>query len=131
MTKGNLRRVSWMLALPACLLIAATGLAHPWHDDALTTLQAVMRGKAVVRSLVEKGEPVNGELLDETWKEINGRTRCSATPLYYLVSLENLSRGKTLYVLLDHSGRFRRARFDDGFAELKFSSFPVFPCERW
>ena len=131
MTNRNLRWARWIPALPACLLIVATGFAHPGHDDALTTLQAVMRGKAVVRSLVEKGEPINGEVLDESWNEINGRARCLATPLYYLISLENLSAGKTLYILLDHGGRYRRARFDDGFAELKFSSFPVFPCNRW
>lgn len=131
MTKRNLQRASWMFALPACLMIVATGFAHPGHEDALTEVQAVMRGKAIVRSLVAKGEPVNGEVLDDTWNEINGRSKCSATPIYYLISLENLSRNKTIYILLDHEGRYRRARFDDGFAELRFSSFPVFPCERW
>ena len=130
MTIGNLRRVAWILALPACLLTFATGLAHPGHADALTTRQAVMRGKAIARSLIKKGEKVNGELLDESWNNIDGRTSCTATPLYYLISLENLSARKTLYLLLEHSGRFRRARFDAGFAELKFSSFPLVDCGR-
>lgn len=130
MRYGKTRRVSWLLALPACLLIATTGLTHPGHDDALTTLQAVWRGKAAIRWLIEKRKPVNGEVLDESWNDIDGRTSCSATPLYYLVRLENRAARKTLYILLSHSGGFMRARFDDGFAELTFTrSFPMVDCD--
>jgi len=127
----RLRRFSAVLALPACLLIVASSFAHPGHDDALTTEQAVAIAKSAVRRLVEQGEPVNGVLLDESWRDIDGNARCAATPIYYLISLDSYSEGKTLHVLLSHSGRFMRARFDKDFAELKFSSFPVFPCNRW
>lgn len=131
MTNGNLRQMPWILALPACLLIVATSLAHPGHDDALTKEQAVAIAMAAVRRLVEEGRPVEGEVLGETWTEVDGRPKCSATPVYYLISLDNYSEAKTLHVLLNHSGRFMRARFDKNFAELTFSSFPVFACERW
>ncbi len=130
MKNANLRRGSWILTLPACLLIVSGALAHPGHEDALTTQQAVMRGKAIIRSLIRDGKPVEGELLDENWNDINGRASCAATPLYYLISLENRFEGRTLHLLLDHSGRFRRARFDAGFAELRFSSFPLLDCGR-
>lgn len=131
MDKPTLRRISRLLALPACWFMVATSMAHPGHDDALTTVQAIAIAKAAVRGLVKSGELINGETLPESWNEADGRATCSATPIYYLVGLQNYSEGKTLHVLLDHGGRFRRARFDANFAELKFSSFPVFPCERW
>ena len=131
MTKDNLRHVACAFALFQCLLAAGLCLAHPGHDDALTTVQAVAIAKAAIRELVKEGKPVEGEVLGESWNEIDGQPQCSATPVYYLVSLDNFSEAKTLYVLLHHSGRFMRARFDKHFAELTFSSFPVFACERW
>ena len=130
MAKGNLRRAAWIVALPACLLMAEIGLAHPGHHDGLTTKQAVIRGKAIVRSLVENGETVNGELLDESWNNIDGHANCAATPEYYLISLENRSKGKTVHLLLDRGGKFLHARFDESFDELDSSSFPLPGCDQ-
>ena len=129
MNSKNLRRASWLLALPACWLLHETSLAHPGHEGSLTTAQAVAIAKASVRRLIKDGEEIQGVVLSEDWKEIDGEPKCSATPIYYLISLDNYSEGKTLYVLLNHGGRFLRARFDKNFAELTFSSFPVFKCE--
>ena len=129
MNSRNRRRASWVLALPACLLLHASTLAHPGHEGSLTTAQVFAIAKAAVRRLIRDGEPVQGVVLSEDWKEIDGQPKCSATPIYYLISLDNYSEGKTLYVLLNHGGRFLRARFDENFAELTFSSFPVFKCE--
>lgn len=127
---GRLRRRSWWLLLPAWLLIAAIAHAHPGHDDALTTLQAVWRGKAAIRWMIDKRKPVNGEVLGESWNDIDGRASCSATPMFYLVSLENPAEGRTLYLLMNHSGGFMRARFDREFAELKFTAhFPMVDCD--
>ena len=98
----------------------------------MTTEQAVWRGKAAIRWLVEEQKLVDGELLDDSWNDLDGQTSCAATPLYYIVSLENRAAGKTLYLLLHHSGRFMRARFDAEFAELKFtSSLPQVECKKW
>lgn len=118
-----------LLALVAALVVVAAN-SHPGHDDALTKVQAIAISKASVRRLVAGGDLIDGEALPESWLEIDGHPRCEATPIYYLVSLDNFAEAKTLHVLLDHSGRFRRARFDKNFAELIFSSFPVFKCER-
>ncbi len=115
----------------ACLLMSTAAFAHPGHEDALTKVQAVAIAKAAIRRLVEEGKPVQDEVLGEAWYHIDGSPKCSATPVYYLISLDNYSEGKTVHVLLNHSGRFMRARFDKHFAELTFSSFPVFACERW
>ena len=124
------RRAPWVLALPACVLMATTGLAHPGHEDALTTLQAIWRGKAAIRWLVDKERPVDGKVLDASWNEIGNSGSCRATPLYYLVSLDNPAQGKTLYLLLNHSGGFMRARFKADFAELRFTaSFPMVDCD--
>ena len=129
--KDDLQKKPWASALLLCWLIIGTCLAHPGHDDALTTEQAVAIAKAAVKKLVKEGKPVEGEVLGDAWNEVDGNPECSATPVYYLVRLDKYSEGKTLYVLLHHSGRFMRARFNKQFAELTFSSFPVFECERW
>ena len=131
MRQASSRQAARIPALLTCLLAAAVSFAHPGHEDALTKVQAVAIAKAAVRQLVEDGKAMQGEVLGEAWNEIDGYPKCSATPVYYLISLDNYSEGKTIHVLLNHSGRFMRARFDKNFAELTFSSFPVFACERW
>ncbi len=131
MTCSRSKQTRRVLVVLACAFFAAVSYAHPGHEDALTKIQAVAIAKAAIRKLVEEGKPVQGEVLGEAWNQIDGYPKCSATPVYYLISLDNYSEGKTVHVLLNHSGRFMRARFDKNFAELTFSSFPVFACERW
>ena len=128
---GALHRIVAFLGVLICVLTGVAAHAHPGHEDALTKVQAIAIAKAAIRQLVEEGKPVQGEALSEAWNQIDGYPKCSATPVYYLISLDNYSEGKTVHVLLNHSGRFMRARFDKNFAELTFSSFPVFACERW
>ena len=130
MPNGFRRQAVRLLLLFMSALAVVAVSAHPGHDDALTKIQAIAISKAAVRRLVANGDLIDGEALPESWLETDGYPRCEATPIYYLVSLDNFAEAKTLYVLLDHSGRFRRARFDKNFAELIFSSFPVFKCER-
>ncbi len=120
-----------LVAVSVCALTSVAAYAHPGHEDALTKVQAIAIAKAAIRQLIEEGKQVQGEVLGEAWNQIDGYPKCSATPVYYLISLDNYSEGKTVHVLLNHSGRFMRARFDKNFAELTFSSFPVFACERW
>lgn len=131
MVRRETRRRSVLLASLALLLLGVTAHAHPGHDDALTKVQAIAIAKAAIRRMIENGEAVQGELLAESWIDAEGRASCEATPVYYLVGLQNYAEGQKLFVLLDHTGQFRRARFKPDFAELRFSSFPVFPCERW
>ena len=104
-------------------------VSHTGYADALTTEQAVLRAKAIVRRLIEDSEEVRGEVLDESWNNIDGRPTCSATPSHYMVSLPNYSDGSSLYVLLDNERHCVRIRFDANFAEIKPVSFPTFPCE--
>jgi hypothetical protein len=126
----HLRTAARLLPITACLLGAPAALAHPGHEGSLTTPQAVERGRAAVARLIKQEKKLYGEQLDESWNDTNGRARCAASQLYYLVSLENPTEGRVLHVLLNHSGKFLRARFDAGFAELRFSPFPMFDCER-
>ena len=63
MSEKHLRRTSWTLALPALMLVCAGSYAHPGHEDALSSTQAIMRGKAVIRSLVDSGELVVAKCL--------------------------------------------------------------------
>ncbi len=109
-------------------LFVADVLSHPGHDHELTEKQAILRGKAVLRSLVRKQEPVKDEILDESWLEATNIVTCSDTPEYYLISFDNRTAGKRLYILLSSAGKYLRSNFDGQFAELIFSSYPVFAC---
>jgi hypothetical protein len=110
-----------------CLAVGSAN-AHPGHEHVLTEKLAIMRGKAVVSSLVRKQEPVKGELLDESWIEASKFATCKDTPEYYLITFENRAAGKTLYILLTSAGKYLRANFDGHFADLAFSSYPVLGC---
>ena len=89
---------------------------------------AIIRGKAVVSSLVGEQEPVNGEILDESWVRATGNASCRETPEYYLIAFHNRLADKTLYILLTSAGKYLRANFDGHFADLAFSSYPVLSC---
>lgn len=123
------RWTAWILA-SAGALTGPTSAAHPGHEGALTTPQAVDRGRQAVRLLIERGDLIDGAELDPSWIDARGPASCTASALHYLVMLENQWERRRLYLLLNHSGKFLRARFDDGFAELRFSPFPMFDCER-
>lgn len=109
-------------------LVAGNATAHPGHENVLSTKQAILRAKAVVRSLVKKGEPISGQNLDESWLQATDLVHCKETPEYYLVAFDNRETGKTLHVLLKVDGKYLRANFDGHFADLAFSSYPVLSC---
>ena len=115
--------------LLACQLLGpGIAVAHPGHDHVLTEKQAILRGKAVVSSLVRKEKPVNGEILDESWIQATDTATCKETPEYYLIAVDNRTARKTLYLLLTSAGKYLRANFDGQFADLTFSAYPVQSC---
>ena len=106
----------------------SSAFAHPGHDHVLTEKQAILRGKAVVSSLIRKEELVKGEQLDESWEQATDSATCKETPEYYLIAFDNPAADKTLYILLTSAGRYLRANFDGQFADLTFSPYPVQRC---
>lgn len=112
-----------------CLhMLAVAAVAHPGHENVLSTEQAILRGKAIVRSLVDKGESLNGEKLDAVWLQATDFAGCKETPEYYVIAFDNRTAGKTLYILLSVVGKYLRANFDGQFADLTFSTYPVQSC---
>jgi hypothetical protein len=87
-------------------------MAHPGHDHVLTEKLTIMRGKAVVSSLVRIEQAVRGEVLDASWLEATANSSCKETPGYYLIAFANRVAGMTLYVLLTSAGKYLRSSFD-------------------
>jgi len=121
-------RTTSILVICLQLLAGASAVAHPGHEHVLTEKQAILRGKAVVSSLIRKEEPVNGEILDESWQQATDTATCKETPEYYLIAVDNRTARKTLYLLLTSAGKYLRANFDGQFADLTFSAYPVQSC---
>jgi hypothetical protein len=91
--------------LLACQLFRiGIAIAHPGHAQVLNERLAILRGKAIVSSLIRKEEPVKGEVLDETWQQVTDSATCKETPEYYLIAFDNRQLGKTLYILLTSAG---------------------------
>ena len=115
--------------LLACqLIVINNAFAHPGHDHVLNTEQAILRAASIVESIVEKGKLIKGEKLDDSWKQATMSGACKKTPEYFLISFNNRTAGKVLYLMLTISGKYMRANFDGNFAELIFSSYPVQSC---
>lgn len=110
------------------LAVATGAAAHPGHENVLSTKQAILRGKAVVRSLVRNGESIKGQILDQSWLQATDFVDCKETPEYYLIAFDNAPMEKSLYILLTVTGKYLRANFDGHFADLAFSSYPVLGC---
>jgi len=103
-------------------------MAHPGHDHELTKEQAILRGSAVVSSMVDESTLVNGEVLGDSWKQASESATCKETPEFYLITIANRNVEKTIYILLTSTGKYLRANFDGHFADLLFSSYPVMDC---
>ena len=117
------------IVLPAGQLFGSgSSFAHPGHEHVLTEKLAVLRGKAVVSSLIRKKELIRGETLDESWEQVTDSATCMETPENFLIAFENRQVGKTLYILLTSTGKYLRANFDGQFADLTFSPYPVQSC---
>ena len=121
------KKLSTIVICLQCLVIGSA-MAHPGHDHVLTDKQAVLRGKAVISSLISQEDLVAGETLDESWKQATDSATCKEIPEFYLISFDNQHARKTLYILLTAAGKYLRANFDGHFAELTFSPYPLQSC---
>lgn len=120
---------TFSISLLAFLLIVFTNTsAHEGHDHELSKEQAIARAASAVASIVDKVELIEGELLDDGWKQATNAATCKETPQFYLISFNNRTAGKTLYLLLTSAGRYMRANFDGHFADLTFSPYPLQSC---
>ena len=109
-------------------MVSGTTAAHPGHENVLSMTHAIMRGEAIVRSLIDKGESLNGKKLDKNWLQATDNASCKETPEYYLISFDNREAGKTLYILLSGACKYRRANGEGQLADLTFSPYPLQSC---
>ena len=117
------------IAVALLFLILAGGVnAHPGHENVLSTKQVLMRGRAVVSSLVRKEQQVDGVVLDDTWNQASDTATCRETHEHYLIAIDNRDAGKTLYLLFSVAGKYLRANFDGQFADITFSPYPLRDC---
>lgn len=124
------KNFSFLLLTVACVLtgIFADVPAHPGHENVLSTKQAILRGKAIVRSLVRKSEKIEDIKLDEGWLNATENVDCRETHEYYLIAFDNHATDTTLYVLLTTAGKYLRSNFDGHFVDVAASPYPLEEC---
>jgi len=83
------------------MFIPASILAHGDHEP-LTAEDFIGKATYDVSIIVDDKEPVEGELLDETWKQIgeNDKQLVKQTDNFVIVSFYNREKKRTLFVLL-------------------------------
>ena len=94
----------------------------------LTTEQAMSKAARAVGRLIDKGESIGPENLDDSWKQVTATGECKENSEHYIISFNNRKLGKTLYVLLTIEGAYKRSNFDGTFSDLTFSPYPLQDC---
>ena len=103
-------RITFFILL--VLLINTNVFAHGDHAR-LTDEDFIGKATFDVSTIVDNKEPVEGELLDETWKKIreNDKQIVKKTDKFVIVSFYNRERKRTLFVLLTEYIEYRGANF--------------------
>jgi len=99
------------------LLTPNLAIAHASHGEPLSDEQAIIKATEYTSMIVEKPEFMKELPLDVSWKTTDIKIH-KKNLRYFIVSLYNASKEKTLYVLLDAYGDFHGANFNGTFEGL-------------
>lgn len=99
------------------LLAPNLALSHSSHGEPLSDEQAIIKVTEYTRMIVEKPELMKELALDASWKTADIKIH-EKNLRYFIVSLYNASKEKTLYVFLDTYGEFYGANFNGTFEGL-------------
>ena len=91
-------------------------LAHGDHAP-LTDKDFIGKASFDVSIIVDNKEPVEGELLDESWKKVseNDKQVFKKTEHFVIVSFYNREKKRTLFVLLTEYIKYLGANFSGAF----------------
>ena len=97
-------------------LLSTNAFAHGDHP-LLTDKDFIGKATFDVSTIVDNKEPVEGELLDESWKKIreNDKQIVKKTDKFVIVSFYNRERKRTLFVLLTEYIEYLGANFSGKF----------------
>ncbi|MDI1226739.1 MAG: DUF6488 family protein [bacterium] len=105
------------LAIVTILFSAAPSFGHgdhvpsnPISENAV--LEQSMKDLAII---VDNKEEVEGQLLDDSWKDAKDPSFADKGKGYYVVSVTNEKANKTVYLLMADSGEFYDANFTGKF----------------
>lgn len=110
------------------VIVPGSMLAHEGHDHSLTPEQAILKAASDVELFVDDGNLIDGQRLDDSWKQVIKSGVCKKNPVHFVISFDHRAAGKTLYVLLSTSGKYMRANFKGNFADVTFSPYPIQSC---
>jgi len=93
------------------------------HGNAasISNKKAIIAANDNVLSIVKQKIEINGSKLDSSWDNLPSSSKAiyKKSDSYYIVSLENKTIDKTLYVLLSSQGKFRDANYSGKFEGVK------------
>ena len=98
------------------LLVSTNVFAHGDHAQ-LTDEDFIGKATFDVSTIVDNKEPIEGELLDESWKKVrkNDKQIVKKTDKFVIVSFYNRERKRTLFVLLTEYIEYLSANFSGKF----------------
>lgn len=103
------------------LMILFSGVAFSHssgHGKPPSNEQIIAKASQNLAVIIDKSEPVEGKILEASWKESTTKAIHKKTFRYYVVSFTHTEEKRTLYILLNTQGTYLGANFDGKFKEL-------------
>jgi len=115
--KSSIRLCLFAIMLFSSQLIFAHGEGHALINEET----AIIAASNNIATIIAQGIEIEGNKLNESWENIPGSDKAihKKGNGYYIVSLENKVKGKTLYVLLSNQGELYDANYSGVFEGLK------------
>ncbi|PKH02116.1 hypothetical protein CXF72_13445 [Psychromonas sp. MB-3u-54] len=80
--------------------------------------QIISKAFQDLSTIVNKSELVEGQALNESWKEVTDKKIQEKSLRYYIVAFTNTVEKKTLYILLNSKGTYMGVNFNGKFEKL-------------
>ncbi|WP_417796362.1 DUF6488 family protein [Terasakiella pusilla] len=112
---------SLALVLALTLISVTPALAHSsgHGPQQVTNAEVIAKASYDLGQLIQKGEKVDGQTLDDSWNKATEKKIHKKDVRYYVVSIKHPETGKEVFVLLTRQGQFGGVNFTGSFDCIK------------
>lgn len=108
-----------VFTLAFSMLISSVAFGHSsGHGKPPSNEQIIEKASRNLAVIVDESEPVEGKVLDSSWKSSTTKAIYKKTFKHYVVSFTHTEEKRTLYILLNTQGTYLGANFDGKFKAL-------------
>lgn len=104
--------------LVSSMLAPNLALSHSGHGSPLNDAQAIEKATEYTGIIVERPVAIEGQTLDASWIKATDRNIYKKDLRYFVVSLYNAEKEKTLYMLMNTYGEYLGGNFNGTFEGL-------------